>query len=110
MASEKASEIAEISTATGHSTPGDGLAKRHKKEQDSPEPSIARRRSEKVTETPRLASWPMRLGRGIIFDIRARAPYYWSDWKDAWNYRVVPATALIFFAKFVEPRPLICCC
>ena len=37
--------------------------------------------------------------QGIIRDIRSRAPYYWSDWKDAWNYRVVPATVLIFFAK-----------
>jgi hypothetical protein len=25
-------------------------------------------------------------------DIKARLPYYWSDWTDAWNYRVVPAT------------------
>ena len=41
-----------------------------------------------------------RLGRGIRNDIRARAPWYLSDWKDAWNYRVVPATALIFFAKY----------
>lgn len=40
-----------------------------------------------------------RLGRGIALDIRARAPFYKSDWSDAWNYRVVPATALIFFAK-----------
>ena len=42
-----------------------------------------------------------RLGSGIRRDIQARAPWYWSDWKDAWNYRVVPATALIFFAKCV---------
>lgn len=39
------------------------------------------------------------LGSGIRRDIRARAPFYWSDWKDAYNYRVVPATALIFFAN-----------
>lgn len=39
------------------------------------------------------------LGSGIIADIRARAPWYLSDWTDAWNYRVVPATALIFFAN-----------
>ena len=43
--------------------------------------------------------WFGRLGRGIILDIRSRAPWYVSDWTDAWNYRVVPATALIFFAK-----------
>jgi boron transporter len=40
-----------------------------------------------------------RPGSSIISDIRARAPWYLSDWTDAWNYRVVPATALIFFAK-----------
>lgn len=33
-----------------------------------------------------------RIGRGIYDDIRARAPYYLSDWTDAWNYRVIPAT------------------
>ncbi|KAL9711146.1 hypothetical protein Ac2012v2_005686 [Leucoagaricus gongylophorus] len=43
-----------------------------------------------------------RPGVGIIMDIRARGPWYLSDWIDAWNYRVVPATALIFFAKFVQ--------
>lgn len=36
---------------------------------------------------------------GIIQDIRARAPFYLSDWTDAYNYRVVPATLLIFFAN-----------
>jgi hypothetical protein len=41
----------------------------------------------------------VKLGAGIVRDIRARAPWYWSDWKDAWNYRVLPATALVFFAK-----------
>ena len=41
----------------------------------------------------------VKIGAGIVRDIRARAPWYWSDWKDAWNYRVLPATALVFFAK-----------
>ena len=41
----------------------------------------------------------VKIGAGIARDIRARAPWYWSDWKDAWNYRVLPATALVFFAK-----------
>ncbi|KAH7882409.1 HCO3 transporter family-domain-containing protein [Phlebopus sp. FC_14] len=39
------------------------------------------------------------IGAGIIHDVRARMPWYLSDWTDAWNYRVVPATALIFFAN-----------
>jgi len=41
----------------------------------------------------------IKVGGGIFRDIRARAPWYWSDWKDAWNYRVLPATTLVFFAK-----------
>ena len=43
--------------------------------------------------------FPANVGAGILRDIRARAPWYWSDWTDAWNYRVLPATALILFAK-----------
>ena len=43
-----------------------------------------------------------RLGAGIIADVRARAPWYLCDWTDAWNYRVVPATALTFFSKWVS--------
>ncbi|KAF9013359.1 HCO3 transporter family-domain-containing protein [Cyathus striatus] len=43
--------------------------------------------------------WFSRFGAGIIQDVKARAPWYISDWTDAWNYRVVPATALIFFAN-----------
>ncbi|OJT09962.1 hypothetical protein TRAPUB_13560 [Trametes pubescens] len=47
-----------------------------------------------------LPSWfPTFFGRGIIRDLKARSPYYASDWTDAWNYRVVPAIVLIFFAK-----------
>lgn len=45
---------------------------------------------------------PTSFGRGIIRDLKARAPYYASDWTDAWNYRVVPAIVLIFFAKLVH--------
>lgn len=45
---------------------------------------------------------PTSFGRGIIRDLKARAPYYASDWTDAWNYRVVPAIVLIFFAKSVH--------
>ncbi|KAG1834170.1 HCO3 transporter family-domain-containing protein [Suillus variegatus] len=49
--------------------------------------------------TRRTLSLVPKLGAGIISDIRARAPWYFSDWTDAWNYRVIPATALIFFAN-----------
>ncbi|KAI0718217.1 anion exchanging protein [Cerioporus squamosus] len=51
-------------------------------------------------EKRRLPAWiPTFIGRGIIGDIRARAPHYFSDWADAWNYRVIPAIVLIFFAN-----------
>lgn len=33
--------------------------------------------------------------RGMVNDVRRRAPYYASDWTDAWGYRVVPATVYI---------------
>ncbi len=49
----------------------------------------------------RISAWAQstRIGSGIIHDVRRRAPYYVSDWTDAWNYRVIPAVVLIFFAK-----------
>jgi len=36
--------------------------------------------------------WIKGWGSGMRNDIRNRLPYYGSDWTDAWNYRVVPAT------------------
>lgn len=36
---------------------------------------------------------------GMWRDLKHRAPYYVSDWTDAWNYRVVPSTWFIFFAN-----------
>ncbi|KDQ11348.1 hypothetical protein BOTBODRAFT_114602 [Botryobasidium botryosum FD-172 SS1] len=37
--------------------------------------------------------------QGIWRDINARGPYYLSDWTDAWTYRVIPATLLMFCAN-----------
>ncbi|KAK3308702.1 HCO3 transporter family-domain-containing protein [Chaetomium strumarium] len=45
--------------------------------------------------------WKIRLFRGMANDLRKRAPYYVSDWLDAWNYRVVPATVYMFFANIL---------
>ncbi|KAG7288971.1 hypothetical protein NEMBOFW57_005331 [Staphylotrichum longicolle] len=45
--------------------------------------------------------WKIHLFRGMVNDIRKRAPYYLSDWTDAWNYRVVPATVYMFFANIL---------
>jgi len=49
---------------------------------------IASRRKDKAWYIRWIKGW----GSGMRNDIRNRLPYYWSDWTDAWNYRVVPAT------------------
>lgn len=36
---------------------------------------------------------------GIFRDIKARLPFYASDWIDAYNYRIIPATAMVFFSN-----------
>ncbi|KAL4979227.1 HCO3 transporter family-domain-containing protein [Aspergillus desertorum] len=45
--------------------------------------------------------WRIRLFRGMVEDVKRRAPYYWSDWTDAWDYRVVPATVYMYFANIL---------
>ncbi|KAG5420095.1 hypothetical protein I9W82_001975 [Candida metapsilosis] len=40
-------------------------------------------------------------GYGIYNDLKTRLPYYKSDFKDAWNYRVIPATLSIFFSNLL---------
>lgn len=41
------------------------------------------------------------VGRGVANDIRARLPYYRSDFTDAYNYRVVPSVVFIFFTNLL---------
>ncbi|PHH64943.1 hypothetical protein CDD81_3580 [Ophiocordyceps australis] len=53
------------------------------------------------TRPAKEAWWKVHLFRGLINDIRRRAPYYASDWLDAWNYRVVPATVYMYFANIL---------
>lgn len=49
-----------------------------------------------------VKSWyRIRFFRGMIDDVRRRAPFYASDWTDAWDYRVIPATIYMYFAKLV---------
>jgi hypothetical protein len=60
------------------------------------------------TRTRHVPKWyKVRLFKGMIDDVKRRAPYYWSDYKDAWDYRVVPATIYMYFAKYVEPLALL---
>jgi hypothetical protein len=46
----------------------------------------------KPSKIDRKLSWYKWVGRGMYLDVKRRIPYFASDWKDAWNYRVVPAT------------------
>lgn len=41
------------------------------------------------------------IGRGVYNDIRARLPYYSSDFSGAYNYRVVPSVIFIFFTNLL---------
>ncbi|KAJ0117126.1 nion exchange protein 4 [Diaporthe amygdali] len=61
--------------------------------------SAARSHTGSTARTPRW--WKIRLFKGLIGDLRRRAPYYWSDWKDALDYRVVPATIYMYFANIL---------
>lgn len=45
------------------------------------------------------AWWNVHPFQGMINDVRRRGPFYVSDWLDAWDYRVVPATVYMYFAK-----------
>lgn len=67
------------------------------KDHDSNEKShVSHSRQRKPSGRKRLGFIP---GSGMYRDVRRRLPYYLSDWTDAWNYRVVPATWMIFFAN-----------
>lgn len=91
---------------TSQNTPDITAEKEHVSEQPNA-PNVGSKATSMTLQPakPRRQAWYRRLGAGIIMDIRARGPWYFSDWTDAWNYRVVPATALIFFAKYVvQPR------
>ncbi|OJJ52256.1 hypothetical protein ASPSYDRAFT_62941 [Aspergillus sydowii CBS 593.65] len=45
--------------------------------------------------------WSVRLFRGMIRDVRRRLPYFLSDWTDAWDYRVLPATVYMYFVNIL---------
>lgn len=40
-------------------------------------------------------------GIGIWLDVKDRIPYYWSDWRDSWDYRVIPAVLDTFFSNIL---------
>ncbi|OCT48352.1 putative transporter [Cladophialophora carrionii] len=73
-----------------------------------PDPEEVQRLSEHISRQPtrsssrRVRKWyKIRWFKGITDDLKRRAPYYWSDWKDAWDYRVIPATVYMYFANIL---------
>lgn len=38
-----------------------------------------------------------KLFMGIWLDLKDRLPWYWSDWKDSWDYRVIPSVIETYF-------------
>lgn len=68
----------------------------------SREPTCESARSRFSSSAKKGPWWKTRLFAGMINDVRRRAPFFWSDWKDAWDYRVVPATVYMYFAKYVS--------
>ncbi|KAL8906211.1 MAG: hypothetical protein Q9207_002179 [Kuettlingeria erythrocarpa] len=59
-------------------------------------------RDESGQSDSKMTWWKIKLFEGMTNDVKRRSPYYWSDWKDAWDYRVVPATVYMYFAKQVS--------
>ncbi|GAV48528.1 hypothetical protein ZYGR_0K00330 [Zygosaccharomyces rouxii] len=40
-------------------------------------------------------------GIGIWLDLKDRIPHYWSDWRDSWDYRVIPAVLDTYFSNIL---------
>ena len=59
-----------------------------------------------TSPVPTKSWWKIRLFRGMIDDLRRRGKCYESDWKDAWDYRVVPAMIYMYFAKYGSPNSI----
>lgn len=55
-------------------------------------PDELRRSYQDFNRTGTKRSWVWSIGRGMRRDVVSRLPWYWSDWVDAWNYRVIPST------------------
>lgn len=36
-------------------------------------------------------------GIGIWLDLKDRLPWYWQDWTDSWDYRVIPSVVETYF-------------
>ncbi|KAK4229798.1 putative transporter [Podospora fimiseda] len=62
---------------------------------------MATTNTEKRARLPKEKWYKIHLFRGMINDVQRRIPFYSSDWIDAWDYRVIPATVYMFFANIL---------
>ncbi|PLB52932.1 anion exchange family protein [Aspergillus steynii IBT 23096] len=74
---------------------------RGKSQPHPPQGSTLERQQSRASTARTAKWWRVRLFRGMVLDVKRRAPYYWSDWTDAWDYRVVPATVYMYFANIL---------
>jgi hypothetical protein len=64
--------------------------------------NLDQQRTTTSTGSNHVPKWyKIRLFHGMINDLRRRGPFYWSDWTDAWDYRVIPATVYMYFANIL---------
>jgi hypothetical protein len=83
-------------------TPGESASRNRKASANDNGLRRKRTRQPRIMSTSRRRGWwKTRLFGGMINDIRRRAPFYLSDWTDAWDYRVVPATVYMYFANIL---------
>jgi hypothetical protein len=83
-------------------TPGESASSNRKASANDNGLRRKRTRQSRIMSTSRRRGWwKTRLFGGMINDIRRRAPFYLSDWTDAWDYRVVPATVYMYFANIL---------
>ncbi|KIW14735.1 hypothetical protein PV08_07519 [Exophiala spinifera] len=111
QAGTTSSGLRRSSTHSAHSKPWERTGHRvslHSNHSSRPDPEEVHRLSEHVSRQTTRSShrrtpkwYKIRWFRGMISDVKRRAPYYWSDWKDAWDYRVVPATVYMYFANIL---------
>ena len=77
--------------------------RQHSSRSEKHETEEEQRLSRQASTSKRYKSpwWKIRLFRGMIDDVKRRAPHYTSDWLDAWDYRVIPATFYMYFANIL---------
>jgi hypothetical protein len=90
---DRNARVSRISTRTSHGPSHARYSEEHGgRDEVMPEGEYTAQTSAASSNKDGKKKWYQYLGRGMYLDVRNRLPYYGSDWTDAWNYRVVPAT------------------